>query len=189
MERADELFLGVLETAVGGPDAVPDDVHLLRERLPAHLLDVLLQLPQDRRAVLADFQAPGVQHAEMAADVQVEMAALSDGRADPRLGDLLTEDRVDECALADARLAEDREVEAPDAAALLLELRAELLAEPVLRLLCHRRIPSVSLSFRQRRGCRTTKRDAPVAGPLISVPHPWASPVPAFPTGRWSPMA
>ena len=48
---------------------------------------------------------------EVADLVEVEVAAAGHRLADPGPGDLLAEDRVDQGGLADAGLAEDRQVE------------------------------------------------------------------------------
>ena len=127
----DEFGLGLLETPIHSAHTEPGHVQLLGQRPLAHVLHRLGQLGDDLLVVTADLEALGVDDAEVADLVQVEVAALSHRLADPGPGHLLTEDRVDQRGFTDPGLAEDRQIEPAERGRLPLVLALERIAEPV----------------------------------------------------------
>jgi hypothetical protein len=140
VEGPHEVRLGRLEAPVSGPDAVPGDVQLVGKRLAAHAVQVVPELGDQRRVVATHLEAAGVEHPERAALVEVEVLGTGDRLTDAGGRDVGAEDRVDEGRLADAGLAEDGQVEAPDLLGLVRPGLRERPAEPVVtgaRQLCH----------------------------------------------------
>src|SRR3954449_11681434 len=98
---------------------------LLRQRQLAHLSHGLIELGQDLLVVLADLEALGVDDAQVADLVEVEMTAARNRLANTSTRYLLAEDCIDQGRFTDARLAKDRQIEPPDCCVLPVILGPE----------------------------------------------------------------
>ncbi len=141
LQGPDELRFGLLEPAVTGPHAIPGDVEVLGERPAPHRGHVVGELGEDLRVVDAHLDAAGVVDAEELGRVHIQVRLPGDRFTDPGGGDLLTEDGVDQRALADSVLPKLARLNRPYFSACSLYAR-ELVSEPVVGSARHESLPA-----------------------------------------------
>src|SRR5512132_3070675 len=95
VEPADEIGLGFLEAPVHAAYAIPGNVDLLRQRELSHLGHGLVEFGQNLLVVLAHLKTLGVDDAQVADLVEIEMTPASDRLTNASTRNLLAEDGVD----------------------------------------------------------------------------------------------
>ena len=136
---ADEGRLRLLETFVGRPHAVPDCVHLIADRALPLLVDDPPHRAENGVGGLAGLEPLRVVEPERPIRHVVVLEPAPDGLPNARHGDIGAEERIDQGALPDTGLAEDREVHGAERRESVLEHATEIMVVSATH-----RVPSAS---------------------------------------------